>query len=141
MSNFKKTVNVISLLGLFIIIISWQLDNYRKNLLVLKDANGNFRTIRNKDDWYRRREQILDSIQLVMGPLPDDSHKVPLAMKVSEEKNIGGIRVLRLPMLQKKMTGSGLPVYSIRCKGTCTRHFVPSSDNQYWKVRTCRPWW
>ncbi len=89
MNNIKKKVSLISCLILSLIMLSWQTDNYRKNLLILKDQDGKFRTIQNENDWYKRREQILDSIQLVMGPLPDISNKVPLGVIVFEDEDIG----------------------------------------------------
>jgi hypothetical protein len=40
--------------------------------------------VRTAAEWARRREQILANMQLVMGPLPGDDHKVPLDVKVTE---------------------------------------------------------
>ena len=38
-------------------------------------------------DWAVRRQHLLDNMQLVMGPLPDESRRVPLDVQViSEEK-------------------------------------------------------
>ncbi len=58
---------------------------------------------------HRRRAQILDSIQLVMGPLPDNSQKVPLNIKVIEEKNIDGIRRLKITFAAE--TDDRVPAY------------------------------
>ncbi|MBK7712092.1 MAG: hypothetical protein IPJ37_14835 [Bacteroidales bacterium] len=71
---------------LVVFMISWQSDNYKSNLLVLKDPDGRFRKISSQNDWNKRREQILDSIELVMGKLPCISGKVPADIKVIEEK-------------------------------------------------------
>jgi fermentation-respiration switch protein FrsA (DUF1100 family) len=57
----------------------------RARLLVLRDAEGKERPVRTAADWARRRAHILANMELVMGPLPDDSHKVPLDVKVTEE--------------------------------------------------------
>ena len=54
-------------------------------LLVYRDAEGREHPIRKAEDWPRRRAHILASMQQVMGPLPDDSRKVPLDAKVTEE--------------------------------------------------------
>jgi acetyl esterase/lipase len=102
MYNLKGAVLMTLLTGLLIIMISWQSDNYKKNLLILKDTNGNFREIKDENDWYKRREQIIDSIQLVMGPLPDLSEKVPPDIKISEEKFIEGIRRMKISFAVEK---------------------------------------
>jgi dienelactone hydrolase len=96
MIHFKKTAYFIFSVSLSVTILSLQSDNYRKDLLILKDQDGNFRTIQNECDWYKRREQILDSIQLVMGPLPDISQKVSLSIKVIEDENIDAVRRIKL---------------------------------------------
>ena len=125
MDNFKKTFSIIFSLSLLIIIISWQSDDYKKNLMILKDTNSTFITIRNENDWYQRREQIRDSIQQVMGQLPDASHKVPLDLKVIEDVNINGIRRLKISFAVEKddrvpawlfiPTGQKNPVPAILC--------------------------
>jgi dienelactone hydrolase len=102
MHNFKKTAAFISSIFLLIGMVAWQSDNYKKNLLLLKDKNGNFRPINKRNDWFRRREQILDSIQQVMGPLPDATHKVPLDLQITEETNIDGIRLLNISFAVEK---------------------------------------
>jgi dienelactone hydrolase len=57
----------------------------KARLLVLRDAQGKERPVRTAEDWARRRAHILANMQLVMGPLPDEGHKVPLDVKVTEE--------------------------------------------------------
>jgi dienelactone hydrolase len=57
----------------------------KSKLLVVRDAEGKERPVRTPADWARRRRHILANLQLVMGPLPDDSHKVPLDVRVTEE--------------------------------------------------------
>jgi dienelactone hydrolase len=100
--NFRRNIPLILLLSLTISIIAWQSDKYKTNLLILKDKNGTFREIKNANDWYKRREQILDSVQMVMGPLPDSSQKVPLDVKIIEETNIDGIKRLKLSYATEK---------------------------------------
>jgi dienelactone hydrolase len=102
MNNFIKKISPVYYLVLSLIILSWQTDNYRKNLLILKDQDEKFRTIQNENDWFKRREQILDSIQLVMGPLPEISNKVPLGVIVFEDQDIGGIRRIKLTFAVEK---------------------------------------
>ncbi|MEY4612444.1 MAG: hypothetical protein RL179_417, partial [Planctomycetota bacterium] len=55
----------------------------KQNLLVVFDAKGDLKPVRNAQDWSRRRSHILDSMQEVMGPLP--TKKIPLDVKVLEE--------------------------------------------------------
>ncbi len=57
----------------------------KSRLLVWIDAEGKERPIEKAADWPRRREHILANMQLVMGPIPDVSRKVPLDPQVSEE--------------------------------------------------------
>src|SRR5260370_28889819 len=54
-------------------------------LLVYRDGEGREHPIRKAEDWPRRRAHILAAVQQVMGPLPDDSRKVPLDVRVTEE--------------------------------------------------------
>jgi dienelactone hydrolase len=57
----------------------------KSNLLVWRDADGRDHPVRTPADWARRRAHILANMQLVMGPLPDPSRQVPLAVEVKEE--------------------------------------------------------
>jgi len=54
-------------------------------VLVYRDAKGKEHPVQTKADWEKRRAHILANMQLVMGPLPDSSQKVPLDMQVLEE--------------------------------------------------------
>jgi hypothetical protein len=67
MDIFKRIRRFLPAMGILLVFISWQSDKYNKNLLILKDSDTTFREIRTVDDWNKRREQILDSIWLVMG--------------------------------------------------------------------------
>jgi len=55
------------------------------NLLVYRDADGAEHPVTNAAEWAQRRAHILENMQLVMGPLPDESSKVPPAREVLEE--------------------------------------------------------
>src|SRR5262245_23304949 len=57
----------------------------KTRLLVYRDANDKEHSITTATDWARRREHILANMQLVMGPLPGDSRKVPLDVQITEE--------------------------------------------------------
>ena len=57
----------------------------KQNLLVYADEDGELKPVKTTADWGKRREHVLANMQLVMGPLPDESKKVPLDMQVVEE--------------------------------------------------------
>ena len=55
-------------------------------LLVVRDRDGQERPVKTREDWGERVAHIRENIQLVMGPLPDPSRRVPLDVQfVSEE--------------------------------------------------------
>jgi pimeloyl-ACP methyl ester carboxylesterase len=58
----------------------------KTNLLVWRDAEGKEHPVRTAADWTKRREHILANMQRVMGPLPGPERKVPLDVKVTEER-------------------------------------------------------
>lgn len=62
----------------------------RLKLLVVKDESGKEKPVRTQFDWGQRRAQILAATQSVMGVLPDSYQRVPLDMKVLEEKAAAG---------------------------------------------------
>lgn len=53
-------------------------------MLTYRDSAGRDHSVKNTPDWIKRRAQILEHMQLVMGPLPDASRKVPLELQVAE---------------------------------------------------------
>jgi dienelactone hydrolase len=66
-------------------------------LCVLGDSVVKCKPPRTAAEWARQRRQILANMQLVMGPLPDDSYKVPLDERVMD--------VVELPRyVRKKLT-------------------------------------
>jgi dienelactone hydrolase len=69
----------------------------KTRLLLYLDENGKEYPVKNAEDWNSRRRHILQNMQLVMGALPDESHKVPLDVKISEEVKTAGY-------LRKKLT-------------------------------------
>jgi dienelactone hydrolase len=81
----------------------------KTNLLVWKDADGKDHPIRTADDWAKRRQHILDNMQLVMGPLPEASKKVPLDPKIIDEKEFDTFKRVKLTIAVEK--GDRLPCY------------------------------
>jgi dienelactone hydrolase len=61
----------------------------RTNLLQFHDPDGNVIQGTNQRDWLKRREEILRSMQLVMGKLPGKEKRCPLDVKVIEEIDCG----------------------------------------------------
>jgi hypothetical protein len=57
----------------------------KTRLLVYRDAAGHEHPVESAKTWPKRREHILANMQLVMGPLPDLSRRVPLDLRVEEE--------------------------------------------------------
>lgn len=57
----------------------------KTKLLIYLDAEGKERPIRTAEEWATRRAHILANMQVVMGPMPDASRKVPLDVKVEDE--------------------------------------------------------
>jgi len=74
----------------------------RMNLLNYTDDSGKSHKVRNERDWDKRRQQILDGMQLVMGPLPGASKKVPPDMHILEEEETEGIRHLKISFASEK---------------------------------------
>jgi len=60
----------------------------RMNLLVYVDADQRTHPVQTPDDWQKRRGHILANMQLVMGRLPDDERRVPLAMEVIQTEKL-----------------------------------------------------
>jgi pimeloyl-ACP methyl ester carboxylesterase len=87
----------------------------KNKLLVVRDSDGKEQAVRTSADWAKRRSHILANMQLVMGPLPDESRKVPLDVKVTE--------TVELPRyVRKKLTfavekGDRVPAYLLVPKG------------------------
>jgi hypothetical protein len=59
----------------------------KSKLLIWRDAEGAEYAIKTRALWAKRRAHILAHMQQVMGPLPDDSRKVPLDLTITEEVN------------------------------------------------------
>ncbi len=60
-------------------------DSRQSELLVVRDAEGVVRPIRNAADWGRRRAQIAAAVQAAWGPVPEPAQRAPLDMQVERE--------------------------------------------------------
>lgn len=58
----------------------------KTKLLVWRDAAGKEHPIKSKAEWPKRHAHMLANMQLVMGPLPDAKHKVPLDVRYASEE-------------------------------------------------------
>jgi pimeloyl-ACP methyl ester carboxylesterase len=88
----------------------------KTKLLVWRDADGKEHAITRAEDWLRRREHILASMQLVMGPQPGKDRVVPLDVQVSEvTKGDGWVRK-KLTFVPEK--GDRVPAYLLLPAGS-----------------------
>ncbi|MCY2968989.1 MAG: prolyl oligopeptidase family serine peptidase [Planctomycetota bacterium] len=62
-----------------------------QNLSYYLDVASRKQPIKTQADWEIRRGHILANMQVVMGPLPADSKRVPLDVKVLETVDLGGM--------------------------------------------------
>ncbi len=69
---------------------AWAVDppfySDKQDLLHYLTPSGERRVVHNRRDWAKRRAHILSNLQLVMGPVPEIRHDLPLDVKVIEEK-------------------------------------------------------
>lgn len=82
------------------------------DLLTFRGAQGGEQPVRSKEDWQRRRRQILDGMQAAMGKLPDRSHLPPLDMQIKERvKGEGFARLAISYALGAGRAGRRVPAY------------------------------
>ncbi len=87
----------------------------KANLLVYLDADGTAQPITAAADWSKRREHVLASMQLVMGPLPDGEKQAPLELQVTEQVDLA--KVTRKRILYSPEPGDRVPAYLLIPKG------------------------
>src|SRR5687768_12068646 len=73
----------------------------RNNLLIYRDGDRAV-PVRTPNDWQKRREHVLAAMQLVMGPLPPESRKVALELKVEQEETLPKVIRRRVSFLVEK---------------------------------------
>ncbi|WP_435010711.1 SGNH/GDSL hydrolase family protein [Tundrisphaera lichenicola] len=81
----------------------------RENLLVYRGADGLPKPVKSPADWLKRRAEILEGMQSVMGRLPGPEKRVPLDMKVEEEVDCGSF--IRRLITYTSEPGSRVPAY------------------------------
>ena len=62
----------------------------RTNLLVYHNRKGEIAPAKSKADWQKRRSEIIQGMQEIMGPLPGREKRCPLEMKMESEVDSGG---------------------------------------------------
>ena len=62
---------------------SWEYTDHSK-LRVVTDTHGDLQPVTTPFDWARRRQHILAGMERAMGPLPDSTQRVPLAMEIHD---------------------------------------------------------
>jgi hypothetical protein len=81
----------------------------RDNLLVYRGDDNKPAPVHSTDDWQRRRQEILQGMQVVMGMLPGDEKRCPLDVKIEEEVDCGSY-IRRLITYQSE-PGCRTPTY------------------------------
>lgn len=87
----------------------------KSKLLVWRDDSGADHAIKTAEDWNRRRLHILQNMQLVMGPLPDDSKKVLLDVRYLDETTTP--RYVQKKLTFAAATGDRVPAYLLLPRG------------------------
>ncbi len=81
----------------------------RENLLVYRGSKNEPEPVKTVDDWKKRRAEILDGMQTVMGRLPGVEKRCPLDMKVEEEVDCG--KYVRMSITYASEPDSRVPAY------------------------------
>jgi dipeptidyl aminopeptidase/acylaminoacyl peptidase len=79
------------------------------NLLAYHNGQGQIVAGKSKSDWQRRRGEVLRAMQEIMGPLPGQEKRCPLAPKVEEETDCGSY--VRRLITYASEPGSRVPAY------------------------------
>jgi len=61
----------------------------RTNLLLYRDRSGKIQPVKTVQDWLKRRAEIVDGMQQIMGPLPGAEKRCPLDVRIDEEADAG----------------------------------------------------
>lgn len=81
----------------------------KAKMMVYLDSQGMERQVGTQEDWGIRRGHILSNMQAVMGPLPDDSRRVPLDAQTTEEVKLAGCTRRKITFAVEK--GDRVPAY------------------------------
>ncbi len=81
----------------------------REMLLTYHGFGGQVKPVRSVSDWQKRRGEIINGMQEVMGPLPGSAKRVPLDAQVHERVDCG--EYFRLLITYAAEPGSRVPAY------------------------------
>lgn len=79
------------------------------NLLVYRTPRGEIVPVRTKVDWQRRRTEILEGMQAIMGPLPGKQKRCPLDWRIEAETDQGAY--IRRQISYASEPGSRVPAW------------------------------
>lgn len=79
------------------------------------DSSGERHPVKTIADWERRRSHILENMQVVMGPFPDEAKRVPLDVQITEETDFPGYVRKRLTYAAEP--GDRVPAFLLIPKG------------------------
>ena len=96
MKKIPGLILLISLSLFFSAGVTGQPSSAVKDLLVYENSRGKTKSIKSQKQWHKQRDQILEGMQKVMGPLPDRSKKVPIDLQIIEEVTAGNVRRLKI---------------------------------------------
>lgn len=91
-------------------------------LLQYRASGGQIKTARSVSDWRKRRAEIVNGMQEVMGPLPGPSKRVPLDVQVHERVDCG--EYIRMLISYAAEPGSRVPAY------LCVPKFLAAGGNK-----------
>ncbi len=90
----------------------------REILLVYRAVDDSIQPVRTVDDWQKRRAEILNGVQTVMGQLPGKEKRCDLAVKIEEEVDCGSY--VRRLLTYASEPGSRVPAYLLIPKSALT---------------------
>lgn len=81
----------------------------RENLLVYRDRNGKPASVASVADWAKRRAEVVQGMEAVMGTLPGEAKRCPLDVKIETE--FEGDTYVRRLITYASEPGSRVPAY------------------------------
>ena len=90
----------------------------RTNLLVYRGTAGDVQSVKNRQDWEKRRASILTAMQSIMGPLPGPEKRCALDVKAEGEVDCGSY--LRRSISYAAEPGGRVPAYLLVPKSAVT---------------------
>lgn len=94
------------------------------NLTVVRDSQGNERSVKTKADWALRLAHIKANMQLVMGPVPDASQRVALDTEIGPEETTEKYSRRKVTFVPEP--GDRVPAWLLIPKGIPANSKVPA---------------